>query len=756
MVSANLDCPHSMADRSQLLAITATLYFATYTNSPSNAQQPKKPLGAVTRAKGRIDTPFPSHKTTAEQIWHLLNPSHRKLLHIRLEAPTILTINSELTRNPALKDGKHPSLFSFRTVQFFVWILKIMVLPIGATTSLLYGLVLYLLKDTDRLEAQRHADDDMLPEDEKTLESHISFSTLPRAIASDVELIASSKDGKVVASVGLHDEIIIWSAEQQSYLSVDTSDVLLSEPGTSDNAPRVTFITIDDTGSLVAVGTSTGLIAVWVLVGKRTTALPVMSLEDVNTAVTELHFITQVTPSPSSSERRLSIPPPAFPVLIATYESGEAARWSIERTPSVTRYVTSRDAGVVKAFLLHVIPDGSVLIAFALEDGCLDIIETGDYMPMILNGHCMQPGSALDTVSRAHACRSELNGSMRLVIVVSTERGTVSVWDGLTGDCVSVLDELQGKVNHLRIAPVPSEPCRTCSQPTPESLSVAFSVDHVIRIFNVYLNNQARVCSCTSAQVRTFPTREANGRRSRSNSNANSVTGSPLIPRARLATAFEASDFPVSAHGVHSRRASEKETGRRSLEQLTVPFPSAEDDGRNQNGMLTPLHPTTPALWANAVVVRVVDVTCERGGWDVAASKFVGIRRKPRAQGRSKGGSTTPVNLSQVQGLTTATLDRWELWTFDPAATRMRSSVLSSLASAEAGALSTNSSSSLHSSSAGGSTAMSKGPPPPPSTSGDYIARLPFTRVSPLLISSSHALAGFGNTIGVFSFSSDL
>jgi hypothetical protein len=35
---------------------------------------------------------------------------------------------------------------------------------------------------------------------------------------------------------------------------------------------------------------------------------------------------------------------------------------------------------------------------------------------------------------------------------------------------------------------------------------------------------------------------------------------------------------------------------------------------------------------------------------------------------------------------------------------------------------------------------------------GESIARLPFTRVSPLLIAPSHALAGFGNTIGVFYF----
>jgi len=38
--------------------------------------------------------------------------------------------------------------------------------------------------------------------------------------------------------------------------------------------------------------------------------------------------------------------------------------------------------------------------------------------------------------------------------------------------------------------------------------------------------------------------------------------------------------------------------------------------------------------------------------------------------------------------------------------------------------------------------------------SGGPTARLPFTRVSPMRITSSHALAGFGNTVGIFKFTS--
>ncbi|KAJ2930073.1 hypothetical protein H1R20_g7004, partial [Candolleomyces eurysporus] len=324
-----------------LLAITATLYYATYTNSASSQHPSMKPLGAVTRTKGRPTNHPTIYKTAAEQIWHVLNPSQRPLLHIRFEPPTILTINPEFTGHTAFKEGKaYRALVSSRMFQFISWTLRIMVLPIAVTTSALYGLVLYLLKDTDRLEAQHHSGEDLTSEEEKSLESHVSFSTLPRAIASDVEFIASSKDGKVVVSIGLHNEIIIWNAEQNANLSVDATDVLFSNPGSSDNSPTLTHITVDDTGNLIAVGTSTGMIAVWVLVGTKITALPVLALDDVTAAVTELHFVSQAPPSPSSSGK-LIIPPPTYPVIIATYENGAAARWSIERTPTVTRYTTT-------------------------------------------------------------------------------------------------------------------------------------------------------------------------------------------------------------------------------------------------------------------------------------------------------------------------------------------------------------------------------------------------------------------------------
>ena len=664
-----------------------------------------------------------------------------------------------------------------------------MVLPIAATTSALWGLLVYLLKNTELLEAQRNpeAEASVNTQDENSLEGQISFSTLPRAFTSDVELIAASKDGRVIVSVGLLNEITIWNAETKKHMAIDATDVLLGIASTSSCAASIVMcVTVDDRGRYFAVGTGSGLIAVWSidLTTEVVKPLPVLSLDNSSAGVTEMHF----TPSTPFKLKRMPVhsrstsePADATSegvILLATYESGVATRWSVSDS-TFSYFVPSRGATVIRSLLLHVIPDDRVLIAFCLDDGSVDVVETGEFEPTILQHCCIQPGNAFDVAWKVHACRADLNGSVRFIIVAATEAGSVSLWDGVTGECISILEETHGRINHLRVLPVKCETCHFCGQLPMESLSLAFSVDYVIRFSKLYLNDQNRRCSCTmnpslqqqqqqqSPRLRRISSRESLlGRQSRRNSNASTPPVSPLIPRARLATAFEMSAFPVSGHGVHSRRVSEKDTGRRSSELLSVPFPGGcsgeeyEPNGhRHDHNRSTTPTKQNQSIWRNATMVRLIDITCERGGWDLTSRKFIGIRRKPRSQGKSKAGTTLvgAASLNNIEpsrssshGLTSATLERWELWTFDPALALLKSSLLAALALRPGDTTEGRRSCSSSSSSLSQMTITSS----KSSSGGECIARLPFTRVSPLLIAPAHGLAGFGNTIGVFHFSS--
>ncbi|KAG6900450.1 hypothetical protein C0993_010497 [Termitomyces sp. T159_Od127] len=699
-----------------LLAMTGTLYYTTYASMSTDDQMIFPPLRDHPRPLSKAADATSTKELSAWYTWKTLNPAQSSLLYLRVEMPNIVSFRSDETFKLS---KKYRPRFSMRTFRSVLWLLKIMVFPILATTTILWGLLLYLLKNTELLEAQQNRgepDSQDTLENSKLLESQVSFSTLPRAFASDIELIAASKDGNVVVSVGLYNEITIWRVDKETHLSVDAADVLLRTASTSSTVSTLTSLAVDNDGRCCAVGTGAGVIAVWICEADDIRPLPFLSLDNISAAVTEI----QITSLAGTGL-----------CLLATYENGVAAKWSLESDPAVMFFSPSRCAQVVKTSLARVYPLDHYLVTFSLEDGTLEVIETQAGSTLIMPNFCVQAGDSTSTTGKVHACQAELGGIRRLIVAAATETGIVTLWDGSTGECISVFDEAYGRVNHLCVTQVQCEVCHFCGQLPLESVSIAFSVDHTVRFFRLYINDETRRCSCTRHPLRNVP-RDNVGRRSRSNSITSQTSQpsvSPSIPRARLATTFETSPFPVSGHGVHSRRTSDKETGRRSTDTLAVPFPGEEYDSDARSFV-------SQSFWRDAVLTREIDVTCERGGWSVNGGRVIGVRRKPRPQGRAQGGTITPIKGAHAQGLTPATLERWELWTFDPAFSRLQSSLLVTLRpqpNCERTSFSSTSSSSS-------------------SISGDRIPRLPFTRVSPILATPTHALAGFGNTIGIFYF----
>jgi WD40 repeat protein len=706
--------------------------------------QPKTP--AAIRAVTRTSTETMIENLSPEwQIWKTFVPEktgETELLHLRIEQPLVVTLIPE---SPSLQTNRPHRPRVQRTLRSVIWLFKIMVIPIAATTGLLWLLLLYLLKNAELLEAQKHRPDaDAVEEkaDVKSLEGRISFATLPRAFSSDVELISASQDGQIVVSVGLHNEITVWNLKTQTHTSIDATNLLLRAASTSHVSPTLTTLAVEKSGEHFAVGTGTGIIAVWRIDKATISPFPHLSLESSSTGVADLQFgnpLGSRRPNGGTSRSEPSSPDSDFEVLVvllATFDNGVAVKWAINEFATVSYLSPTQDIPVSNVSLVRVAPDDQVLVAYSFNDASLELIETGDTLPIILPKYHIRPGTQGDCVSQVHACRSELNGTARLVIATATESGVVSLWDGSTGECISVLEEARGRVTNLRISPVRCETCHYCGQLPLESVSIAFSIDYVVRFFRLYVKDQTRRCSCTRTQLKHMSSSDHMGRRSRSNSGTSQI-GSPRIPRARLATAFKASAFPVSGHGIHSRRASEKETGRKSSEILTAPFAGEDHDANGHllsslDGASTAMH-APPSFWRNAVVIPVTNITCERGGWNVSKQNYVGIRRKPRSQDKTQSGTIGVLqNSSSSYGLTRSTLERWELWMFDPALARIHCSALTSLTQKQP---------------------ENEGTPPTPTSttsSADPVARLPFTRVSPIHITSSCVLAGFGNTIGVF------
>ncbi|KAI0355014.1 sterol regulatory element binding protein cleavage-activating protein [Trametes cingulata] len=749
-----------------LLAITATLYYATSPQAVGSKQAAKP--HATRNLLSQLSKPHATASDNvppAQRVWQTLNPVGDPLIHIRIESPTILVLG-EGERTQGLDDltiniDKSPrhrlsrlSRLWMRTTRPVVWLLKFFVMPITVTTLLLYGLLLYLLKDAELLEAQRHAAEPESPIAEETtsVEDDISFGTLPRAFATDVDLIATSRDGKVIATVGLQNEFVIFRTDTQSHVAVDTSTFLLGSASTPSASTTLTSVAVSENGEICAAGTGSGAIAVFLIGKDQIKSLPLLYLEHLTSGVTAIHFTGPLKFAANAASKRTSGAPAELCCrLYAAYENGAVVEWDILSISS-PRYVTpSRAASVVKSMLLPIHADGRLLVGFCLDDGMLELCNVERENPVFTGDCAIAAGNPADLVTKVHTCSVELDGAKRIIVGAATQAGAISLWDLDTRECLFILEGPFGDINSLKISPVNMTRCTTCGELPVENFSLTFSVGHIVQFYRAYLTLPTRRCSCPRHLPQQAPRSSLLTLRSRSGSSA-SVGSGTNTPRSRSRMPSVSSTppnaFPVSGHGVHSRRASEKDSLRRTSETffLNTPdyyeyeTPIGPQDVTPASSYLAS-HPQ-PSIWQSLVVVRVADATVERGSWDVGYDKIVGIRRRPRPPlpKRTNYDPKAQASSEQACGLSAASLERWELWMFDPAEGRLQASPL---------------------------IALKRDPSSPrrrrqeePGSLGApkrkaIVPRLHFTRVSPFLSTSGVCVAGFGNTIGLFRFHGD-
>ncbi|KAI0303498.1 sterol-sensing domain of SREBP cleavage-activation-domain-containing protein [Multifurca ochricompacta] len=727
-----------------LLATTGTLYFVTYPVTRLS-DTPAIPT-SIHLAQQRKQDFLYGVADPAWHTWRVLNPEEDPLVHLRIEAPTLLMFHPAGTAPSTTRVHQshraRPSLSYSWILRTAARMARIVVLPIAATVAALYALLLYLLKDAERLEAQRHrAEGDSLPShNADPPKAPLAFTALPRAHATDIELLAMSADGRTVAGVSLESEIVLWNSGSAVSISLGAADVLSAGPSNLNAA--ITALALDDVGALCAVGTGAGVVAIWALpapAGGR----PQRVLRGASSAVTGLHFVnTHVpgVPPPISFAR-----PDQTPAIFVTHENGTVLKLDGAKPDSRPVLVSPpQGCRVLWSTILRISDTSRLVAAFAIEDGSLNIVDLTHGLEPPLASECrLQAGNPADTVARFHACVMELGGVCTLIIAVATEAGIISLWDGTTSSCVAILDEPHGALNALRLCTVPCKPCKHCGALPPDSFVLALTTSLSVQFFRGFLPpditsstaTSSSRCACphnTPIPPETPPWGPSLGHHSRRPSTAS--TSSILPTRSRHASVSEdGTVFPVSGHGVLSRRASEKDSLRRAAaDTLAVP--------ENKSDMLVgPLDtPKIPARWRSLVVIWIADTTCERGTWDVAGTRVVGLRRRPRklpSSGESRTGDarhnaplrsheTTGAHTRRDYGLSAASLERWEAWTFDPAEVRISASALAALEPATSGLLTR--------------PAIIRETP-----------RLPFTRVGPLVSGRTYCLVGLGNTVGL-------
>ncbi|KLO18534.1 hypothetical protein SCHPADRAFT_844758 [Schizopora paradoxa] len=703
-----------------LLAFTGALYYSTLPPTAKPTMD-MPPLSRPSAVHSKASDLHATKHHDALHLWRVLNPEDDRLLHLRIESPSIVTLR--VPENGTTSRPSARSKWSNRTLRSLWWISKIMVLPIGTTLSALYVLLLYLLKGTDQLESDGIArESDEIPL--APLAKGVSLKTFPRVFASDVLLLGCDTQGSLVISVSQESEVQAWFVRPAKCVIVDTADFERRAAAQGRNTFTFTSIAVTSAGDMFAISSSTGVIALWTVEGTDVTPLRHLFSDNLHSPVKSMEFVIEKQGTTESQK------------LVACYENSTSMLWTCSLGTG-TQIECSLDS-LRNADLLRA--EAGPSVCFTSHDGEAEVVAGSHNKSHRI--HLFKPPfiSSIECVT--------VDGIPHVLLAAASRSGVITIHDLTTDERVMESDEAVGSITQLRVLQLPIKPCTQCGEQPLSCFLLVYQVGSC-----VFMDKGCLSKKCACPIVPPFISSKCGvsrdsplGKRSRSGSFVSSGNDGPRGPRSRV-TSFSGesagtSSFPVSGHGLHSRRASDKDHHRRSsdkLASLLMTSDSAEKEsgnrltvpngreGSSRSSSHTNVSPSE--RWRGLRMSRVQEANCARGGWDVVGNKIIGIRRMPRIErGEGQRNKSTVVRPALSLALSSSILDRWQLWTFCPAKHdwAMQASLLSR----------------IHTSFA--------------LNSDGYLDRqmqqLSFTRLSPFTVIGTRCLVGFGNTIGLIEF----
>ena len=735
--------------RFQLLVITGALYYSTL---PPRKDVPAVAADRASVLRNKTELARQNEDIGTRDIWRLLNPGSNDLVHVRSESPAILAL--DLKQDTEIFE-KRSTRLRWRWLRALWWMIKFLVLPIGGTEGTLYALLLYLLKGTERLEVHHHASVDNDDCETTPMTKKPPLKVFPRAFATDVALLSSSLDGSVIASMSSEGECFVWRLATQVQLKIDTSVITLHGTSGSSSQTMPSCICLNSRGTYCAIGTASGVVGLWAITGNSAHFIARYQLDDCRDAATQLEFcdIPRSAPETRFDNARSQDDLINAPLLLSTFSGGRVASCSHDSVQEQKPYTAGQ---VNRVIILHDSPTGHPLICFCMDDGALEIT-TVCQMPHADLRIVLQAGTPNDRVIDISACQVVVNDVSRVFIASATEQGVVTIWDGAMESIIASFEDGFGPSNDLRLVSCTPKACPQCGELPSCELELVFSVGSLVFVERIVLVHR---CTCLvtikTGTKANLMQGSPKGRRSRSGSFVSANQGRPRSRHVSMSsdTGSDVAAFPVSGHGRHSKRASERD-GTRRMSDFTDTFllPSAEtsltNDGapngqsqlsvpESSSSLKPPSESTTPSTPKTFRSSRLLELTCERGGWGIVNGKLVVVRRKPRIHDGcpvAKGHGRVPE--TDLFGLSSSALDRWEICVVD------FSKFKHSLSSSSLALLPPMPLSSIRQ--AGFAPGFNPCRP---------IPRLPFTRIAPISFKSFVCVAGFGNTIGMIDFGS--
>ncbi|KAG8894276.1 hypothetical protein FRC01_013057, partial [Tulasnella sp. 417] len=478
-----------------ILSITALLYYASLPTtliSPTKVTAPKPTDAArasffqsmsVAHETSRpsdefslLPNPTASASTKSSiEFWKTFNPDNNPLLHLRVESPTFVQLRPRQA-SPQPPMGRRKALS--RRLRPLTWAMKIVVLPMSATALALYCLLLYLLKDADLLEAQRNRAEgdgtgqgyDADSPSAKALEGSASFATLSRPFIADVELIASSKDGRVIAAISTEDEFAVWNVEDGSQREVGRKTLMLSTAlaaivGGDLRDVAFTSIALDEAGDRCAVGTSVGLVLMWSIEEGMWSTKHARCGTD--SSISHLEFLSPPAMSMSASTSTIkpttSVEKPDPIHILARSSKGKAYLWDpLNQLPPLQLPLPDTLAPVEPAVLTD--DSGRIKLACGLSDGSLRILSSTldsstDDPEQWTSRTISNVGDDVDFITQISLSGLFVGPRHVEMVAVATYSGRVLVYECGDGKLICALTGNFEEVTRLRLISIPWKRC---------------------------------------------------------------------------------------------------------------------------------------------------------------------------------------------------------------------------------------------------------------------------------------------------------
>lgn len=495
------------------------------------------------------------------------------------------------------------------------------VLPIAGVTIIVYGILLYLLKDAKLLEIER-AENVKAAEDRtetKGIEAELKLTKLRGTRGSDVEVLASSRD-YMVSWAGLDDQLLVWKriGPEMEFSDRTTLDILTSPPSS------ILQLSIDPLEKFCAAATTSGKMLIWNLETRSIVEFP-SSTPDYGVAT---HLLPAPLPFKGSNAPPESKPAVTSSGFLSAHQNGSLVYWNCLTTTShivLPPTPISNPSRKSKSFFVCTQPQSNSLIFARSFSGGLVELYRSDHSEPLKNWTKFfesSLGNETNSISALAFGSFKQRDIKQEFLAVGMMDGSASVHGIKAGDSICALEKMEGPIKAMRLVDSTTSKCVECSAPILDGSMIIVSTKDLIKVSRLF-TIPSPTCNCTSLP---FNSKE-NGMES-GLSKSNGISRG--TPKKRRVSAFKESLLDSS---LSPNRLESCTNGSILMDNIELSITNLESE----------------SIWRAEVVASIIND--ERGGYLVVKDSLLGIRRR------------TPTLLEKkvrAQGVVGRT---WELWT---------------------------------------------------------------------------------------------